>query len=160
MQLAIPPQRTDLRFREPVRNLLKQKGGTVWSIPPDATVYQAIEKMSEKHIGALLVMQGGFLMGIVSERDYARKVILKGRNSHETKVREIMASPVLFATPSQTLDDCMQLMANHRLRHVPVVEGENVVGVLSMGDIVSSIVQAQQQTIDHLRQYIDGTYPG
>lgn len=148
-----------LRFDEPVRSLLQQKGNTVWSIAPDATVYQAIELMSEKRIGCLLVLVGGHLAGIVSERDYARKVILQGRSSQQTKVREIMSKPVMFITQDQTLDEAMRLMTTRRIRHLPVLDGDDVRGVLSIGDLVSWMVDAQQQTIRHLRSYIDGDYP-
>lgn len=149
-----------IRFEDPVRAVLEQKGHAVWSIAPDATVYQAIEAMSEKQVGALIVLSGGRLAGIVSERDYARKVILRGRNSHYTQVKEIMTSPVLYVTPAQTVDDCMQLMTARRIRHLPVLEGDTVIGVLSIGDLVNWIVRSQQQTIDQLRNYIGGTYPG
>lgn len=155
-QLAKP----EIRFGDLVRTLLEKKGHAAWSISPDATVYEAIESMADKHIGALLVIRGGHLAGIVSERDYARKVILRGRNSHETRVREIMSSPVLYVTPGQTIDECMQMMTARRIRHLPVLEGDAVVGVLSIGDIVNWIVSAQQQTIEHLKSYIAGSYPG
>ena len=150
----------EIRFEDPVRTLLDQKGHAVWSITPDATVYQAIEMMSEKQVGALVVLSGGRLAGVVSERDYARKVILRGRNSHYTQVREIMSSPVLYVTLSQSVDDCLQLMTARRIRHLPVLEGDSVVGVLSIGDLVNWIVRSQQHTIDQLRNYIGGTYPG
>ena len=160
MQLAAATQRTDLRFTEPVRNLLNHKGHAVWSVAPETTVFEAIQIMSEKHVGALLVMRGGALAGIVSERDYARKVILKGRNSQSTTVKEIMSQPVMFVTPGQSVDECMQLMTQRRVRHLPVVDGDRVIGVLSIGDVVNWIVDTQNQTIEHLRSYIDGTYPG
>ena len=149
-----------LRFEDPVRAVLEKKGHAVWSIAPDATVYQAIEMMSDKQVGALLVMGGDRLAGIVSERDYARKVILRGRNSHYTQVKEIMTTPVLYVTPAQTVDECMQLMTARRIRHLPVLEGDAVTGVLSIGDLVDWILRSQQQTIDQLRNYIGGTYPG
>jgi CBS domain-containing protein len=152
--------RSEIRFDDPVRALLDQKGHAVWSISPDATVYQAIEMMADKHVGALVVLRGGQLAGVVSERDYARKVILRGRSSQDTRVKEIMSSPVLFVTPGQTVDECMQLMTARRIRHLPVVEADQVIGVLSIGDLVNWIVRSQQQTIDHLRSYIEGTYPG
>ena len=160
MTLATAPQHTETRFTDPVRTLLDQKGHAVWSILPDATVYQAIQEMSDKQVGALIVLSGGQLAGIVSERDYARKVILKGRNSHYTKVREIMTSPVMYVTPGQTIDECMQLMTSRRIRHLPVLENDQVIGVLSIGDFVNWVVRSQQQTIDHLKNYINGSYPG
>ena len=128
---ATSPRRIETRFTDQVRSLLDQKGHAVYSVSPDTTVYQAIQMMSDKSVGALMVLTGGYLAGIVSERDYARKVILKGRNSQQTLVREIMTSPVLFVKPNQTVDDCMQLMTTRRVRHLPVLEGEKVVGVLS-----------------------------
>lgn len=145
---------------EPVRSLIHQKGQTIWSIPPDATVYEAIEQMADKKIGALVVMRAGRLDGIVTERDYARKVILKGKHSRETRVRDIMTAEVLFITPNQSIDDCMRLMTSRRVRHLPVLEGENVVGIVSMGDLVNWIMASHEQTIQHLQNYIAGTYPG
>jgi CBS domain-containing protein len=153
-------QHAEARFTDPVRALLDQKGHAVWSILPHATVYEAIQEMSDKQVGALIVLSGGQLAGIVSERDYARKVILKGRNSQTTKVREIMTSPVMYVTPGQTIDECMQLMTSRRIRHLPVLERDEVIGVLSIGDLVNWVVRAQQQTIDHLKNYINGSYPG
>jgi CBS domain-containing protein len=145
---------------EPIRSLLREKGQTVWSIPPDATVYEAIEQMADKKIGALVVIRGGRLDGILTERDYARKVILKGKHSRETRVRDIMTPQVLFVTPSQSIDDCMRLMTSRRVRHLPVLEGENVVGIVSMGDLVNWIIASHEQTIQHLQNYIAGAYPG
>lgn len=149
-----------IQLNEPVRVLLGHKGATVWSIAPDATVYEAIEQMAEKKIGALVVIRGGRLDGIVTERDYARKVILKGKSSRETRVREIMTAQVLFVGPSQSIDECMRLMTSHRVRHLPVLEGEKVVGIVSMGDLVNWIISSHEQTIQHLQNYIAGAYPG
>jgi len=134
-------------------------GSPVWSIAPDATVYHAIEMMSEHQVGALIVLSGDALAGIISERDYARKGILRGRNSHYTLVREIMTTPVLYVTPERSVDECMHLMTSRRIRHLPVLEGDSVVGMLSIGDLVNWIVQSQDQTIQHLRSYIAGSYP-
>jgi CBS domain-containing protein len=149
-----------IQLNEPVRVLLRHKGASVWSIAPDATVYEAIEQMAEKKVGALLVIRGGRLDGIVTERDYARKVILNGKSSRETRVREIMTAQVLFVTPSQSIDECMRLMTSRRVRHLPVLEGEKVVGIVSMGDLVNWIISSHEQTIQHLQNYIAGAYPG
>lgn len=158
MQATVHPQAIDLR--ETVESLLAQKDNTLWSISPDASVYEAIETMSEKHIGALLVLREGHMAGIITERDYARKVILNGRHSRETKVQEIMSAPVLFVTPEQTIAECMHLMTSRRIRHLPVVEGHRAVGMLSIGDLVNWIMTAQDQTIRQLHHYIAGSYPG
>jgi signal-transduction protein with cAMP-binding, CBS, and nucleotidyltransferase domain len=148
------------RFDEPVRSLLRMKGrNQIWSITPDETVYRAIEIMSERQIGCLVVLIGGQLAGIVSERDYARKVILMGRSSQQTKVREIMTTPALFVTPEKTVAESMRIMTDRRVRHLPVLEGDNVVGMLSIGDLVNWVVTSQQQTIKHLHNYIEGKYP-
>ena len=158
MQLA--PSESQVRFHEPVRSVLRQKGRAVWSIGPDASVYDALALMAEKEIGALVVLSGGRLAGLISERDYARKVILQGRQSHDTKVRDIMSTPVLYVAPEESIDKCLRLMTNRRVRHLPVVQGEEVVGVLSIGDLVNWIVTSQEQEIRHLQSYIAGTYPG
>lgn len=136
--------------------LLGNKGGQVWSLQPTASVYDAIAQMAEKHVGALLVMRDGILLGIVSERDYARKVILQGRSSHETKVSEIMSSPVITVTPAHTVGDCMKLVTENRIRHLPVVEGGRVTGMVSIGDLVNWVITEQQATIRHLETFISG----
>jgi CBS domain-containing protein len=133
--------------------------GQVWSITPDETVYRAIELMSERQIGCLVVLIGGQLAGIMSERDYARKVILMGRNSQQTKVREIMTTPALFVTPEKTVAESMRIMTDRRVRHLPVLEGDHVTGMLSIGDLVNWVIASQQQTIKHLHNYIEGKYP-
>ena len=148
-----------IRFDEPVKSLLLEKGRAVWSISPEATVYEAIDRMSEIHIGALVVVSAEKLVGIISERDYARKVILKGRQSRETRVREIMSAPVIYVNPETCIDECMRTMTSHLVRHLPVVEGESVVGMISMGDLVSWIINSHEQTIHQLHSYISGTYP-
>ena len=115
--------------------------------------------MSERRVGALVVLSAGHLSGIITERDYARKVILKGRQSRETLVREIMSAPVLFVTPDKTIGECMHLVTSRRIRHLPVMEGDRVVGMLSIGDLVNWIITTQEQTIRHLHNYITGSYP-
>jgi CBS domain-containing protein len=134
--------------------LLKHKGRVIHSVPPEAPVLEAIRLMAEHSVGALLVMQGDKLLGVVSERDYARKVILKGRSSNDTPVREIMSSPVKTVRADQSVHDCMRIMSEHRFRHLPVVDDDGVVGVLSIGDLVRSVVEEQQKTIADLEQYI------
>jgi CBS domain-containing protein len=144
---------------EPVRHVLRQKDTVVCCTSPDATVYDAIEEMSKRHIGSLVVLSGGKLAGIVTERDYARKVILQGRHSKETLVREIMSTPVLFVTPETSTGECMRLMTERRVRHLPVMEGDRVVAMISIGDLVNWLVSSQQDTIHHLTGYIAGNYP-
>jgi CBS domain-containing protein len=137
-----------------VAQLLKHKRDTIFSVDPEAPVLEAIRLMAEHGVGALLVMQSQQLVGVVSERDYARKVILKGRSSSETSVRQIMSSPVITVRPDQSVRECMQIMTDKRVRHLPVVEGEGVVGVLSIGDLVRAVLEEQQKTIEELEQYI------
>lgn len=148
-----------MKLHDSVALVLAHKGSEVYSVPPDATVYEALEKLAERDIGALLVMKEGDLVGIFSERDYARQVVLKGRFSRETRVHEVMSSPVLTVNPQTTIDECMQLMTRHRYRHLPVVEGRRVVGVVSIGDLVNWIISAQDFTIHQLQGYIAGKYP-
>ena len=139
-----------------VDTVLRQKAGGILSIAPDATVYQAIEVMAEKSVGALLVMEGERLVGIVSERDYARKVVLKGHTSKEMRVAEIMSSPVISVTRKHTVGECLRIITDSHIRHLPVTEEGAVVGVLSIGDLVNFVITEQQETIRHLKAYISG----
>jgi len=136
--------------------LIGNKGGQVWSLEPSASVYDAIAMMAEKRVGALLVMRGTELVGIVSERDYARKVILQGRSSHETPISEIMSSPVFTVTPEHTVGECMHLVTEKRIRHLPVMDKGRVTGMVSIGDLVNWLISEQQQTIRHLETFISG----
>src|SRR6266566_7226220 len=139
-----------------ISDLLNEKGRDVWSLPPDATVYDAIDQMAEKGVGALLVMEGERLVGIVSERDYARKVILKGKASREIQVREIMSHPVICISPELTVEQTMALMTDNHVRHLPVVVEEAVVGVISIGDVVRAIIEDKEFYIQQLTTYITG----
>jgi CBS domain-containing protein len=136
--------------------LLGSKGRDVYSVAPGASVLDAVRMMAERHVGALLVIENGRLTGIVSERDYARKVVLNGRASNTTAVREIMSSPVVTIAPEKTIDDAMRLMTERRIRHLPVVQGETLLGVVSIGDLVKSVIEEQRHTIEDLRSYIQG----
>jgi CBS domain-containing protein len=142
-----------------VRQLLQSKGSQVHSITPDAKVIEALKLMADKEVGALAVVEGSRLAGMISERDYARKVILQGKSSKDTTVREIMTPGVITVTLSHTVDDCMKLMTELRVRHLPVTEGGRIVGVVSLGDLVKYVISAQQEEILHLQAYIAGAYP-
>jgi CBS domain-containing protein len=136
--------------------LLDHKGHGVHAVAAGASVIDAVRSMADNHVGALLVMEGTRLVGIISERDYARKVVLQGRSSATTPVRDIMSAPVVTATPADTVDHAMRLMTDRRIRHLPVLQGEKVVGVVSIGDLVRSIIDAQRSTIEALQSYIQG----
>ena len=141
-----------------VSTVLRGKDRHVISIAPDASVYDAIALMAENSIGALLVVGNGMLVGILSERDYARKVVLQSRSSKETSVADIMTTPVITVTPGHTVEDCMRMMTDRRIRHLPVVDGSTIVGIVSIGDLVKSLVTVQGETIQYLQQYITGHY--
>ena len=140
-----------------VRDTLRSKGYDVWSMGPNATVYDALKLMAEKNIGAVLVMEADHLIGILSERDYARKVILLGRSSKDTSVREIMTPRVVYVRPDQKTEECMALMTDKRVRHLPVLEDDQVIGVISIGDVVKAIISQQEFIIEQLEHYITGT---
>jgi CBS domain-containing protein len=139
-----------------INEILDSKGTAVWTVAPDTTVFEAIQMMSEKNVGALLVTERGKLVGIISERDYTRKVALKGKSSKDLKVREITPDHVLSVTPQHTIEECMRLMTEHRVRHLPVLDGEKLTGVVSIGDLVNWIISAQSTTIRQLETYISG----
>ena len=141
-----------------IGEILTHKGSQVWSIGPNSTVFDAIQMMSDKNIGALLVIEGDQLVGIITERDYTRKVALKGKVSKQTAVKEILTGQVVKVHPDTTVEECMRLMTDHRVRHLPVLEGSNIVGIISIGDLVNWIISAQTSTIHQLQTYISG-YP-
>jgi CBS domain-containing protein len=146
-----------MQLSESIGPILNQKGGMILSISPGSSVYDAIAMMAEKQVGALMVVEGSKIMGIISERDYARKVILKGRSSKDTRVSEIMSSPVIAVSPQHTIGECMKIISDHHIRHLPVLEHEQLVGMISIRDLVNWIISAQNETIRHLEAYISGT---
>ncbi len=141
-----------------IEGILGQKRGEVFSIAPDATVYDAVALMAEKNVGALLVVENGRLVGIVSERDYTRKVMLRGKRSRETQVHEIMSTNLTTVDPKQSVDDCLRFMTDKRIRHLPVVRDGNICGVISIGDLVKHVISVQSATLDQLERYIAGGY--
>jgi CBS domain-containing protein len=146
-----------MQLSESIGQIVKQKGGLIRSVSPSDSVYSAIATMAEKQVGALVVILDGKILGVVSERDYARKVILKGRSSKETTVAEIMSSPVITVSPEHTVGDCMKIITDRRIRHLPVLDQGRLVGVISIGDLVNWILSEQRETIRHLEAYITGT---
>lgn len=143
-----------------VGDVLERKGSQVWSIEPDAKVFDAIAMMADKNVGALLVMEAGQLVGLISERDYTRKVILRGKSSRQIPVRHIMTTPVVAVDIDQPVVDCLQLMTRERVRHLPILAGDEVAGVVSIGDLVKWVIDAQTVTIEQLESYIVSSYPG
>jgi CBS domain-containing protein len=139
--------------------ILAHKGSAVWSIAPNSMVFDAIQLMADKNVGALPVVEKGELVGIISERDYSRKVILKGKSSKDTPVRDIMTQEPVTVHPGDSVGECMHVMTEKRVRHLPVMEGAKMVGLLSIGDLVRRIISAQTATIDNLEKYITGDYP-
>jgi CBS domain-containing protein len=152
-QVDIPP------LHGTVADMLAQKSSVVHAVSPDTTVLEAIAQMDAKRVGALLVMQGDKMVGILSERDYTRKVILLGRASRDTRVAEIMTAQVIVVRPQTGLGECLQLVTNHGIRHLPVVDGDRVIGVLSIGDLVRAVVAQQAETISSLKSFIGSDYP-
>jgi CBS domain-containing protein len=148
-----------MKLYDSIAGVLQRKGFQVWCVSPDAPVFEAVLRMSQARVGALLVLESGKLRGIISERDYARKIVLAGRSSNDTLVREIMTHPVITVAPTATVDECMQLMTNHRIRHLPVLDEQRIAGVISTGDLVQWIIAADEVVIDQLNGYITGRYP-
>jgi CBS domain-containing protein len=148
-----------MEFEDTIRAVLDRKGGRIWYVAPETSVYEALEIMDRQDIGALLVMSGHQLLGVFSERDYSRKVILKGKASKATRVGEIMSGTPIVE-PQRSVDECMRLMTEFRIRHLPVMEAESVVGVVSIGDLVNWTIHRQEEQIQHLHHYIAGSYPG
>jgi CBS domain-containing protein len=140
----------------PISTFLHHKTATLWSIAPEATVFEAIKLMAEKNIGSLLVMSGGKLAGVFTERDYTRKIALLGKTSKDTRVRDIVSSQIVSVTPNHSIEDCMKLMTENRVRHLPVLEGDKVVGLVSIGDLVNWIISSQNAAIAQMEQYIAG----
>ena len=144
---------------ERVQSILANKGSAIWSVAPEATVFEALKLLSEKDVGALVVISEGKLAGVFSERDYARKVALRGKSSRDVRVGEIMSRSVITVTPGHSSEECMRLGTEHHIRHLPVLDGEQLVGVVSIGDLVNAIISSQAETIQHLSNYIAGDYP-
>jgi CBS domain-containing protein len=140
--------------------VLHQKTAQIWSVPPEATVFDAIKLMADKNIGALMVMNEHRLVGVFSERDYTRKIALKGKSSKDTPVRDVISTPIISVPPGTTVEECMRVMTEHRVRHLPVLEGEKLLGVVSIGDLVNWTISAQHEALNQMADYISGKYPG
>lgn len=143
-----------------VDSILQLKNTKIWSIEPEATVFEAIQMMADKNIGALPVMKSGKLVGLISERDYTRKVALKGKSSKQTPVQEILSAPIISAGPGSSVEECMRLMTEHRVRHLPVLRDDELVGIVSIGDLVNWTISAQHVALSQMEDYISGKYPG
>ena len=142
-----------------IEAILAQKGTEIFSVSPDAMVFEAVELMANKNVGALLVVENDKLVGLISERDYTRKVMLRGKKSRETQVREIMSSALTVVTPREPVENCLRMMTDKRVRHLPVLDGEKIRGVISIGDLVKWVISEQEETIEHLHNYIAAKYP-
>ncbi|HWR13670.1 MAG TPA: CBS domain-containing protein [Terriglobales bacterium] len=149
-----------MRLADTIGSVLAQKGFGAFQTTPEETVYDAVKKMAEHQVGGLVVTSKGKLVGMVTERDYARKVALLGRRSHEVHVRDIMVSPAWYVGPDNTVDECMALMTEKRIRHLPVLQNDTIMGVVSIGDLVKWIISAQDGAIRHLENYVSSSYPG
>ncbi len=149
-----------MRITDNIGAILKSKGSQVWSVEAHTTVYEAIQLMAEKNVGALIVTKAGQLEGVFTERDYTRKMILHGRTSRETQVSEVVTNRLIVTTPEDSIESCMRLMSENRIRHLPVLDGEELVGIVSIGDLVNWIIRVQTVAIDQLESYISGQYPG
>jgi len=149
-----------MHFTEKIDTVLEYKGRALFSVAPDVSVFDAVQEMADRDVGALAVLSEDRLLGVFSERDYARKIILLGKASKETRVEEVMSSPATVVTPDNTIDECLRVMTTYRLRHLVVMEGDRAVGMVSIGDLVNRIISAQVEMIDQLHSYISGSYPG
>jgi CBS domain-containing protein len=143
-----------------ISSIIGQKGSQIWSITPEATVFDAIQLMADKNVGALLVLRDGALLGLISERDYTRKVMLRGKRSKETQVQEIMTNEPTVVSPNESVENCLRTMTAERIRHLPVVDGQEIRGIISIGDLVKWTISHQAAALDQLESYISGGYPG
>ena len=155
---CVSPVAINMNVTGTIDAILNQKSGDIWSVAPDATVYDAVKTMADKNVGALVVMENDKLVGIISERDYTRKVMLRGKRSRETQVCEIMSSELTTVNSKESVDDCLRFMTEKRVRHLPVVDAGRLSGVISIGDLVKHVISVQSATLDHLERYISGGY--